>query len=228
MKWVKLALTGMYGIEMGTQMAKELEEELVVMCGDYKQTNVETSQSSGEPRDVVMTSVVDDDDPTQKALRTLGSMYESFQQREVNDVEKFLKEDTESGGPKFDILAWWKLHESRFPILSQLARDVLAVPISTVASESTFSTGGRVLDPFRSSLSPQVVEFLICGQDWLRKSSTPVNVEELLEDVDKIEEGTQNINLTDSWLPALEAYLFILFYFFIFKIIIVLKFEYKI
>ncbi|XP_019158830.1 PREDICTED: zinc finger BED domain-containing protein RICESLEEPER 2-like [Ipomoea nil] len=33
---------------------------------------------------------------------------------------------------------WWKSHSERFPILSKMARDVLAVPISTVASESCF------------------------------------------------------------------------------------------
>ena len=52
----------------------------------------------------------------------------------------------------FDILRWWKINSERFPILSTLARDVLAVPISTIASEYAFSTGGRVLDSYRSSL----------------------------------------------------------------------------
>ncbi|GJW46306.1 zinc finger BED domain-containing protein RICESLEEPER 2-like protein [Tanacetum coccineum] len=51
-----------------------------------------------------------------------------------------------------------ELDSPRFPVLSLLARDVLAIPISTVASESVFSTGGRVLDAFRSSLTPPVVE----------------------------------------------------------------------
>nr|GLL21398.1 zinc finger BED domain-containing protein RICESLEEPER 2-like [Ipomoea trifida] len=40
---------------------------------------------------------------------------------------------------EFDALAWWKSHELKFSILSKLARDVLAIPISTVASEATFS-----------------------------------------------------------------------------------------
>ena len=52
-------------------------------------------------------------------------------------------------------------------MLSKLARDVLAVLISTVASKSAFSTIGRILDPFRSSLSPLMVQNLVCAQDWL-------------------------------------------------------------
>ena len=49
-----------------------------------------------------------------------------------------------------------------------MARDVLTVPVSTVASESAFSTGGRILDPFQSSLSPDMVQVFICSQNWLK------------------------------------------------------------
>ncbi|XP_062007234.1 uncharacterized protein LOC133724498 [Rosa rugosa] len=44
----------------------------------------------------------------------------------------------------------------------------MAVQVSTVASEAAFSTGGRVIDNFRSSLTPKSVEALICLQSWLR------------------------------------------------------------
>ena len=67
----------------------------------------------------------------------------------------------------FDILTWWKLHSSKYMILSQLARDVYALPVSTVAAKSVFSTGGCILDPFRSSLGPKMVEALVCTQNWL-------------------------------------------------------------
>ncbi|CAN1340615.1 Putative AC9 transposase [Linum perenne] len=55
-----------------------------------------------------------------------------------------------------------------------MARDVLAILISSVASESAFSTGGRVLSNFRSSLTPAIVEDLICAEDWLRSTSPDI------------------------------------------------------
>ncbi|CAN1837903.1 hypothetical protein LINPERHAP1_LOCUS35252, partial [Linum perenne] len=50
-------------------------------------------------------------------------------------------------------------------------------------------TGGRVLDAFRSSLTPMIVEALICTQDWLRADSRAPSIEEDQLDIDKIDEG---------------------------------------
>ena len=69
--------------------------------------------------------------------------------------------------------------------MSEIARCLLAIPISTVASEFAFSTGGRILDPFRSSLSPETVEALICTQNWLR--TKPVDIWELEEYVQSMD-----------------------------------------
>jgi hypothetical protein len=59
---------------------------------------------------------------------------------------------------------------SKFPVHAEIARDVLAIPLISVASESAFSTGGRIIDRFRSSLASKTVEALICCQNWLRSS----------------------------------------------------------
>ncbi|KAJ9568123.1 hypothetical protein OSB04_004089 [Centaurea solstitialis] len=113
-----------------------------------------------------------------------------------SELDAYLGEDiVDDMGNDFDLLLWWKVNSARFPVLSKLARDVLAVPISTVASESTFSTSGRVLDNFRSSLTPKIVEALICTQDWLRGPTQPVSVEENLEDLEKFEKEMENLRL---------------------------------
>ncbi|XP_073024817.1 zinc finger BED domain-containing protein RICESLEEPER 2-like [Primulina eburnea] len=70
---------------------------------------------------------------------------------------------------QFDALGWWKLNTYKFSVLSTMARDILAIPITTVASEATFSAGSRVIDKYRSSLAPTTVEMLMCGGDWCRK-----------------------------------------------------------
>ena len=80
-----------------------------------------------------------------------------------NDVEKYLLESYEDiEDEDFDILNWWRVNGSKYRVLSKLARDIFAIQVSTVASKSAFSTGGRILDLFRGSLTPKMVEFLVC------------------------------------------------------------------
>jgi hypothetical protein len=90
--------------------------------------------------------------------------------RSKNELDRYLDEETlpHDENEYFDILSWWKLERTRYPILRQIARDILAIPITTVASESAFSTSGRILSEHRSRLTLKMLEALICGQSWLR------------------------------------------------------------
>ncbi|KAG8482803.1 hypothetical protein CXB51_024369 [Gossypium anomalum] len=106
------------------------------------------------------------------------------------ELDRYLGEDKEvKNSSSFDLLLWWKMNSLRFPILAQMARDILAIPISTVASKSAFSTGGRVLDSFRSSLTPLMVEALVCTQDWLWKSNDAINLEDYVDELQTMEDG---------------------------------------
>ncbi|KAL6513938.1 hypothetical protein OROHE_019394 [Orobanche hederae] len=69
---------------------------------------------------------------------------------------------------EMDVLKWWK-ESTRYKILARMVVYVLAIPISTVASEATFSAGTRVIDTYRASLAPKTVEMLMCTGDWCRK-----------------------------------------------------------
>ncbi|XP_028060061.1 zinc finger BED domain-containing protein RICESLEEPER 2-like [Camellia sinensis] len=68
----------------------------------------------------------------------------------------------------FDALEWWEVNNLKFRILSKMACDILSIPITSVASESTFSAGGRVIDPYCAPLSTETVQILLCGADWVR------------------------------------------------------------
>uniref|UniRef100_A0A1U7WSY9 Zinc finger BED domain-containing protein DAYSLEEPER-like n=1 Tax=Nicotiana sylvestris TaxID=4096 RepID=A0A1U7WSY9_NICSY len=105
-----------------------------------------------------------------------------------SELDKYISEEQEPFSEEFDILNWWKTHAPRFSILSELA-----IPISSVASECVFSTGGRILDSFRSSLTPKCVQALICVQDWLREEKNPISVEEDLKYLEELELGSSAI-----------------------------------
>ena len=107
------------------------------------------------------------------------------------EIGKYLLDNLEKLG-SFDILDLLKLNASNYPILSKMARDILVIPISIVASESVFSISGRILDAFMCSLSPKTVKTLVCSQNWLKKDHT-INLQEILEEVEKYEDITQGI-----------------------------------
>ena len=77
-------------------------------------------------------------------------------------VETIPSEDNED----FDILEWWKKQQIKYPVLSIIARDVLTVPVSTVASEAAFSASGRVVSKKICNLSPQAIKAVVCLKDW--------------------------------------------------------------
>lgn len=103
-----------------------------------------------------------------------------------NDVDKYLADGCEGENVEtFDILDWWRVSGvAKYPTLARIAKDFLAIPVSTIASESTFSTSGRVINPFRSSLSTRMVETLICAQNWLTGTHVELNETPTIEDME--------------------------------------------
>jgi hypothetical protein len=78
-----------------------------------------------------------------------------------------------------------------------------------VASESTFSIGGRVIDPYQSSLAPKTVEALVCTQNWLR--STPISAHETYLSNVEDEENYKLDSGNDNKINFIFCFLFQLF-----------------
>ena len=49
-----------------------------------------------------------------------------------SELDMYLEENFESTEESFDILIWWRTHAEKYPVLSTMARDFLAIPLSTV------------------------------------------------------------------------------------------------
>jgi hypothetical protein len=73
-----------------------------------------------------------------------------------------------SSGAFQNPLEWWALHKSSYPVLSQVARLLMAVPATSVSSERLFSKAGAVISDRRSKLLPKHAEQLcFLSQNWM-------------------------------------------------------------
>ncbi|KAK2642059.1 hypothetical protein Ddye_023822 [Dipteronia dyeriana] len=122
-----------------------------------------------------------------------------------NEVERYLLEPVKRKRSNFYVLTWWSVSSAHYPILALIAKDAFAMPISIVAFESSISSGGRVLDPFRSSLTPKMVECLICIQNWLQAKYHRSQLEEevmLAQNDDSSLENLQFIEDSETETPT--------------------------
>ncbi|KAL2937716.1 putative AC9 transposase [Bienertia sinuspersici] len=88
---------------------------------------------------------------------------------EKSQLDLYLEEKNIDHDVKLDVLLWWKNHGAPcHPQLAALARDILAIPISSIPSESAFSMGKKLINPWRASLASRTIESLACYEDWLR------------------------------------------------------------
>ena len=84
-----------------------------------------------------------------------------------SELDMYLEESRLDRKSELDVLEYWKKLQHKYPVLSVMVRDIFSIPITTVASESSFSVGGRILTRYRSSLLPENFEALICTRTWL-------------------------------------------------------------
>uniref|UniRef100_A0ACD5VJK4 Uncharacterized protein n=1 Tax=Avena sativa TaxID=4498 RepID=A0ACD5VJK4_AVESA len=113
------------------------------------------------------------------------------------EIEQYLTDALLPYVEKFNVLDWWKVAGTRYPTLRKVARDVFAIPVTTVASESAFSTSGRIINKHRSRLTSHMLEVLMCSQDWLRNKLKDAHKGEssfctCLQD---IQEGVEDLTL---------------------------------
>ncbi|CAI0418194.1 unnamed protein product [Linum tenue] len=155
---VKFCYEKLYGQAVAKTKCLELRGKI---CDLLKEYNDSTDQSSSLDESIAEDIGYEDD------MDEFDSFGESQFLSDRTQLDEYLDCKRLNRKQPLDVLLWWKTNESRFPELACVARDVLSIPITTVASESAFSMGGRVLSNLRSSLLPENAEALITTRNWL-------------------------------------------------------------
>ncbi|KAJ3697371.1 hypothetical protein LUZ61_001076 [Rhynchospora tenuis] len=185
LKYVKFWLEKMYPVDIAYGLIIDVNHAMETLYADYFQHHGKVNSSAdggaamkggaSSSSNEGQSSMDVDDENYSKFVKSQFKRHLMEEECVENksEVTMYLAEPCDNGDERsFDILAWWKVNASRYPILSLIAKDVLAMSVSTVPSESAFSTGGRILDPFRSSLSPKTVETLVlCKLDIIQYST---------------------------------------------------------
>ncbi|XVF18464.1 hypothetical protein REPUB_Repub11eG0023600 [Reevesia pubescens] len=165
MKLVEYYYSQIYG-STALERIKEVSNGIKELFNAYSICSNLIDQGSALPGSSLPSSSNDSRDRLKGFDKFLHETSQS--QSATSDLDKYLDEPVFPRNCDFSILNWWRVHTPSYPILSMMARDVLGTPMSTVAWESAFDAGGRVLDSSRTSLTPDTRQALICTQDWMR------------------------------------------------------------
>ncbi|XP_048596507.1 zinc finger BED domain-containing protein RICESLEEPER 2-like [Brassica napus] len=187
MKFAKLCFEDLYGED--SMESKELNDSVLSILtdlfkeysernGKQAEANVQSSQStqstqSSQSQEQPTIDLLDDELGYHRIEKKYSTLLKESGVRDINELEAYLKADVENSdsmlGTDYDVLSWWKVNSGKYPILSQIARDLFAMQVSSVASESAFSTSGRLIDPHRSCLTHYMVEVLMCTEQWMKQ-----------------------------------------------------------
>ncbi|KAK2653795.1 hypothetical protein Ddye_013651 [Dipteronia dyeriana] len=192
MEFVMFVYERLYGAE--SKQLEEVKGKLFALFNEYVTSSTGRSTIRPSPQSYPSTSSgrqrVDD-------LDLVLLDFDNNINGDIVDIQRtqldlYLEERRLERSIDLNILDFWKGNEPCYPELAAMARDVLSVPISRVASESAFSMGGRVLDQFRSSLLPNVAEALVCSRDWIlgNGESAILKCEEITKDLWEMEDDS--------------------------------------
>ncbi|KAI3454733.1 hypothetical protein Pfo_011396 [Paulownia fortunei] len=195
------------------RMTEKVEEMLILLYKNYEDSDFQhTSKNEHARQEYYYMHVDEEDDPSELLESQFVRHLEKEQCVESkSELERYLLDGCEKSTNDFDVLNWWKVNTPKYLILFKVTKDVLAIPISTITSESAFSTSGCMIDLFRSSLSPKMVEALICAQDWLRITSSPIDLYAMMKDVEQFEGLEKGKHFKFSFILSLCFQLFITF-----------------
>ena len=149
------------------------DETIQELVEAHPSTSVHKQKSldnAAKVHDKTLTDVVelmDEDADVNAIYKDLNKSVLTQQQQEAqdashppirNEIDSFVKKIVLD--PEINVLQWWSIHKTEFPLLSALARSVYCHPASSASSERAFSQAGLTLTSKRQRMNVSTLEKL--------------------------------------------------------------------
>ncbi|KAM3296374.1 hypothetical protein ACQJBY_038612 [Aegilops geniculata] len=156
----------LYGIEYADVKVDEVSKLMANLLEQYREDTEVVAAS--EAMDTAAAQVGGIDDVMNIFDQYMSSKPTICASQVRTELDLYLEEQTikRVSDKDMDIINWWEVAGAKYPTLQKIAHDILPIPVTSVASESAFSTSGRLLSSHRSRLVPSMAEALMCMQAW--------------------------------------------------------------
>lgn len=109
----------------------------------------------------------------------------------IDELEDYLSEvSAPCIGIKAPELLYWKTHAKKWPNLARMARDYLAIPVTSTPVERCFSAARQVLPYTRNRLSTHSIKMLMLLDSWSEYVDNLGDLDALVEERAEESEGT--------------------------------------
>ncbi|KAH7462793.1 hypothetical protein FOMA001_g18317 [Fusarium oxysporum f. sp. matthiolae] len=111
-----------------------------------------------------------------------------------SELERYLRlEPQETEDP----IEWWMARQGQFPMISQRALDILAIPAMATDCERSFSLAKLTLTSQRLSMTTETLEKLQCLKNWVRHGAVKLGATADGKDELQWEIGNSSMENTD-------------------------------
>ncbi|KAL8100472.1 zinc finger BED domain-containing protein RICESLEEPER 1-like [Apium graveolens] len=182
-----------YEDKSGNSQVKAVLEATQGIYDDYKMHSIEAQNSlnpSGSSPSASVSSNSDSEELFSNLEELPGHTHESLhncnfgfncldeyneflkpsKQTPLSDLELYLDEPVLPWNKDFDLMSWWRTESPKYPVLSKMARDLLAIPFSVASSNEAYRYEDfRRADRGLEFLGPVLVNALVCTRSYLQK-----------------------------------------------------------
>ncbi|KAL7307162.1 hypothetical protein TKK_0000886 [Trichogramma kaykai] len=92
----------------------------------------------------------------------------SVSYNQTEEIDQYL--NATRPNPDMDVLDWWKNHQTEYPVLALVARDILSIQATSVPVERLFSRASLIVNNKRSLLKDESIRELLCINRWMKSS----------------------------------------------------------